>query len=40
MKYNYLTIFYISKGKGGRNFRKALTCKACKQKIKCKIKNI
>jgi len=40
MKYNYLTIFYISKGRGRSNFIKALTCKACKQKIKCKIKNI
>jgi len=35
-----LTIFYISKGRGRNNFIKALTCKACKQKIKCKIKNI
>jgi len=40
MKYNYLTIFYIFKGKGRSNFIKALTCKARKQKIKCEIKNI
>jgi len=40
MKYNYLTIFYISKERGRSNFIKALTCKACKQKIKCEIKNI
>jgi len=40
MKYNYLTIFYISRGRGRSNFIKALTCKACKQKVKCEIKNI
>jgi len=33
MKYDYLTIFYISKGRERSNFIKALTSKACKQKI-------
>jgi len=40
MKYNYLTLVYISKERRRNNFIKTLTCKARKQKIKCKIKKI